>query len=1437
MKRKLYWLLLSCTLWTLSISAQDFSNKGKEFWIAYSYHVGMVNTAGGAPTMTLYLTSDVNTAYNVEIFGVTSLQSGNITAGQVITVNVPSAYFIDNEGVFNNRAIRVTGDKPIVVYSFITRAAASAATLCLPTNVLGREYISTNFTQVSNEQNSHSFITIIGVEDNTTVEVKPTANTKNGWVAGNTYTINLNKGTIYQVLGAVTGSTGVDLTGTRVRSIASGTGGCKRIAVFSGSGKMFIGCTSGGAGADNLYQQLYPVGTWGKKFLTVPSFSRPNNYYRIIKNNPATDVYLNGTLIPAGSFVNNTYYEFQNSQPNSIEANEPISVAQYFTSQGCLGNSGNYDPDMIVLNPVEQNIDKVTLVNSSLVNAPAQHHVHVIMRNGGTGISSFRLDGNPVPASSWVAHPSDPAFSYAYLSNVGQGFHRIQSDSGFNAVVYGYANVETYGYSAGANVKDLYQFVSIQNQFATVNFPATCRNTPFFFSMTFPYQPTQIKWVFGTALNAMGINDVTINSPSPDSTWVVNGKQLYRYKLLQPAAINAVGTYPIKVLAQNPTTDGCSGEQEINYDVQVFDKPTADFNFTTTGCLSDSVRFTDNTNTNGRPAAQWFWDFGDGNFSVIKNPAHKYTAPNTYTVKLAVVTDIGCLSDTLPKPVTLAPPPIAKFGISSPYCVGKTITFTDSSTAPNSTLAKWTWDFGDGSATRVVSTNATQTHTYANTGPYNITLTVENAVGCKSISFSQIITVSANPVADFRFGKACLPSGSVQFTDASTIVDGTQNLFTYNWNFNDGNFSSQKNPVHNFATAGPFNVSLQVTSSAGCVATIAKNVDSVYAQPQASFTANAEVCAGTAISFTDQSTAPKSSVASWLWNFGDGSAPSTAQNPTHTYANAGAYNVTLTITSAVGCVSTAFPKSVTVNALPVADFNPSTPTCVTKAVTFNDASTSNSGTVSKWTWNFGDGAAPSVQQSPTHTYSATNTYNVSLQVESNKGCVSTPRTKSVVVSPLPVAGFSMPGNCINDPVTQFTDTSKISDGTAAQFTYLWNFGDPNATVANPNTSTVKDASHRYTATGDYNVTLTVTSNAGCTSSVTQKFTINGAVPDPAFTVKNGAEHCSNDSVYITDNSSVNPGRLVKLEIFWDFIGDPTNKTVIDYPTPGTIYSHKYPEFFTPATKNYVIRIISYSGINCSAPFDETITVKATPDILFPAITPVCANAPSFQINADVSNMAGGTGLFSGTGVSTAGMFNPSTGPGNYPIRFTYTGANGCVNYKEQTLQIYPVPTINAGPDRFVLEGGSAVFATTASGSGLSYQWTPTFYLSNSTIANPVTAPKEDVDYTVTVTSADGCSASDQVFVKLLKSLEIPNVFSPNNDGINDRWEIKYLESYPGATVQIFNRYGQKVFESIGYGKPWDGTFKGRQVPAGTYYYIINPKNGRQQLAGYVDIIR
>ena len=90
---------------------------------------------------------------------------------------------------------------------------------------------------------------------------------------------------------------------------------------------------------------------------------------------------------------------------------------------------------------------------------------------------------------------------------------------------------------------------------------------------------------------------------------------------------------------------------------------------------------------------------------------------------------------------------------------------------------------------------------------------------------------------------------------------------------------------------------------------------------------------------------------------------------------------------------------------------------------------------------------------------------------------------------------------------------------------------------------------------------------------------------------------------------------------------------------------------------------------------------------------------------------------------------------------------------------------------------------------------------------------------------------------MLKSPVIPNIFSPNGDGIHDRWVIEYLESYPGCVVQIFNRYGQLVQKFVNYTTPWDGKINGKDAPVGTYYYIIDPKNGRKPMTGFIDIIR
>ena len=1424
-------LLLFTSAMGLSAIAQDFSNKGKDFWIGYANHVRMFNPAvAQQEKMSLYITSDVNTTGLVEIPGIGFNQAFTVTANQINVIDIPKTARLLNDGTFN-LGIHVSAVRPVVVYAHIYAMNVSGATVCLPTTTLGKEYFSVNYTQQSNEDPSYSYIVAIATEDNTAIEITPTKTTLQNWAPGSTHTVTLNKGQVYQVLA------NEDLTGSTIKSVAA-SGTCKKIAVYCGSGKVFIrspGCTTNSA--DNLFQQMYPTATWGKKYITVSSrnnaITDQTNLYRIMKSDPTAVVMLDGFVIPNASFTNGFYHEFNSPGTHVISSDKPILVAQYFSTENCYANSNPGDPEMIYLNPLEQTINNVTLYSSQFYQI-TQHFLNIVIKNQGTALSSLKLDGTPI-SGSFSAVTLDPTYSFARIQ-VTAGTHTITSDSGFNAIAYGFGMAESYGYSAGTNLKDLYQFVTIQNEYGIVNFPAGCKNSPLRFAMTFPYQPTQIKWNFGATLNGMGLNDTTINTPVFDSSWIINGRTLYRYKLNRVSTITASGTYPIKVIANNPTSDGCSGEQEIDYDLQIFDPPSASFSSITNGCLSDSVSFIDNTNGQGRPIIRWNWDFADGGISTLKNPKHKYSTPGSYNVKFSAITDVGCISDTANQIINISNPPVADFLPSTPACVNGAINFTDQSNPVGATLVRWNWDFGDGNNVGATNGNPVS-HTYATVGPKNVSLEVVTSTGCKSNIALKVVNINPKPSVDFQLpASVCIPYAA-QFMDQSTISDGTSASFTYKWEFGDGGNSVQKNPTHTYSSVGPFDVKLAVTSNNGCIDSIKKSFATIYPQPKANFNVSTEVCLGNTTVFTDQSNGNGSAVSSWRWDFGDG-ATDTTRNPTHIYSAAIPYVARLYVFSDKGCVSDTASNPTLVNPLPTADFTYTGQACETKAINFVDASSPNGGTVVKWNWVFGDGGT-SITQNPVHTYATANTYTISLDVETTKGCKSTVKSKQVKANYLPIPDFGMPEVCLSDPFAQFTDSSKIADNSAAFFTYAWNFGDPRSTGANPNTSSQKNPQHKFTKDSVYDIRLSVTSKDGCTKDTVKQFTVNGAVPQAGFQVLNANSLCSNQDISVTENSTVDFGSIVKVEIYWDYLNDPTKKTVDENPTPGKVYKFKYADFGSPVTKTYQIRYVSYSGINCVSQVTRNITILASPQIQFNAMTGVCEEIKPFQVTeARETSGLNGVGAFSGVGISANGIFTPSIAkPGVHLLRYTYTGTNGCIAYKEQNLAVFPTPLLELGPDRTVLEGGFITLMPKVSGNNLTFLWTPTTGLSNANIATPKVSPPDDLTYLLTVTSSDGCVATDKIFVKVLKEVKVPNAFSPNNDGINDKWEIQYLESYPGCTIDVFNRYGQVIFSSVGYEKPWDGTYKGNPLPVGTYYWVINPKNGREAIKGSVTIIR
>lgn len=1193
------------------------TSRGTEFWTVWMDHIGGAN--GDVSQMTLYITADAVTTGSVNFTDGTASITFSVTPNQVTFVNIPANQLISTAGQ-SNKGIHITSVKPIGVYAHIYASNVSGATLLLPVNTLGKNYFSLNYTQVSNSQSdprvpgtpAYSTFDIVATEDATTIQITPTANLLDGHLSGQLFTVTLNKGQVYQ------GLSGTDLTGTKIQSVSAGNITCKKIAVFSGSSKIGIGCINqtvppdgNRLTSDNLFQQVYPISTWGKNYIAVSLKNRNYDIYRIVLSDPNTSVTINGSQVPPNLFRNNLYYEFPTTGNTSsvITADKPIQVVQYTPSQNealnCESNDEPAgDPEMIYLTPIEQGIDHVTLYSTGYYNI-IQSYINVVIPS--TGVSSFTLDGQSY--TSFTPVGANTAYSYAQIpvssgpgsqsgtgGTIGSGTHHIQAAVPFNAIAYGFGMAESYGYAAGTNLKNLNEFIALQESQSNTSTTAGCIGLTYNLQLTLPYQTSSITWDLKN-----GNPPVVVNNPVVKNTILKDGQTLYVYEYGQPVTYTTAGDYTVVATVINPGSTECGSTEDVEFDFSVSDIPEARFTATPNACPGSVVSFTDQTDTKGVDTQTWTWDFGD---------AANATTPN-----------------------------------------------------PNA---------------------------------------------------------------------------------------------------------------------------------------------------------------------------------------------SNLQNPTHTYIQAGDYVVTLTITNTNGCLST-YQHTVHINAIPKASFSTSIPNCETRDITFTNNSLPGDGSLTKWVWDFGDNTGPVIKTSNTpfvHQYAQKGDYTVSLTVTSSTGCVSDIFSQTVTVYSLPLVDFTLPDVCLADAFAQFTNTTSINDSPAPALTYSWDFGDAaHATAGNPNTSTEINPKHKYSAVGNYTVTLTVTSAHGCVSTKTQLFTVNGANPVAVFSVPNSNALCSGDDVvFDASQSTVDFGAITKVVFYYNYANAPTESSVY-YKSMGQIpadfkFRHNYGLFYTPASKNYSVKMEAYSGESCvSVAPVQTITVMANPSVTLSQIGTVCQNESPIQITENKNGFTG-TGVFSGPGITPTGLFMPYvTGPGTFTISYVFTAANGCNYSTSQQVIVNPQPSISTGGNLTVLAGGTVTIHTTASGvEPLTYKWTmangsPAATLDHDDIPNPVASPEDDATYVLTVTSGNGCLGAATVDVKVLKAPIVPNTFTPNNDGINDKWQIKYLESYPNCTVDIYNRYGEHLYSSIGYATAWDGTYNGTLLPAGTYYFIINPKNGRKKIAGSVTIIR
>lgn len=841
---------------------------------------------------------------------------------------------------------------------------------------------------------------------------------------------------------------------------------------------------------------------------------------------------------------------------------------------------------------------------------------------------------------------------------------------------------------------------------------------------------------------------------------------------------------------------------------------------------------------------------GPNNFSTnISNPTLTNINASHSGNYVVSATILGCGSFKDSVLVTVHPLPTITMTSGDSVCLGQAKNFSLDLTG----TAPWTLSYSDGVKTDTTPPIFTSPYSLKVNPTVNTTYTLKYVTDANSCSVSaannnlniiRTVKVNQNPKAAFSLpSQVCTPVGSADFLNASTIADGTVASLSYKWNFGDKGTDTVKSPTHIYTNTGIQQVQLKVTSNLGCTDSLTQALP-VYPKPVAVFSVDTAYCLKDSLKLADQSDGRGNTIAKWYWRFGN-AATDTLQTPGYVYPTAGNKNVQLVVTTDKGCISDTVIKPVLIHPLPTAGFTVSNPLCEKTAIDFTDQSAANAGALNKWYWDFADGSIKDTSAGGTFSKSFDNwkNYPVRLTVRSQYGCKSDTITKNINIHPLPVVGFSIPKVCLSDASAPFADTSHIADSSELQFSYLWNFnaGSP-AVYPAPNTlaSTIKAPSIKYNKAADYLVALTVNSKDGCSATMIKPFTVNGSIPKAAFQVLQPTALCSNDSVRIQNISTVDFGSITRVEISWDLLGAAGTVFIDDNPHPNKIYSFKYPEFQTPATLPYTIQFKAFSGSAsaCSDVNAQAITVNQSPKVSFSAIPGICLNAAPKQITeAGFDSRVPGNYFYSGTAVSAAGIFNPrDAGVGSFPVEYHYVANNGCIDSAMGTIVVWPIPTVDAGNDFVLLEGATRTFNASASGNQLKYLWTPNVYLDSDTLLDAATTPKKDLQYTITVTDNNGCTNSDSVFVKLLFNPLVPNAFSPNGDGINDTWKIQYLESYPAATVDVFNRYGQKVFSAVGYTTAWDGKYNGKTLPVGTYYYIINPKNGRQTISGSVTII-
>jgi gliding motility-associated-like protein len=472
------------------------------------------------------------------------------------------------------------------------------------------------------------------------------------------------------------------------------------------------------------------------------------------------------------------------------------------------------------------------------------------------------------------------------------------------------------------------------------------------------------------------------------------------------------------------------------------------------------------------------------------------------------------------------------------------------------------------------------------------------------------------------------------FQNTSNILGG--GLMNHSWNFGNGATSVQTSPWYQYPNPGTYTVTLIVTGPGGCKDTATQQV-TVNPIPVAAFTLP-NVCGLTSTITNTSTVLPPSQIISHQWNLGNGQT-SSQQNPTYNYNNPGVYNITLTVTSTGGCTDSE-TQPLTINSIPVASFT-APQTCHGNAVPFTNTSTILGNANLNYQWNFGNGNT-SNQTNPTQLYANPGQYLVTL-IATGPGSCSDTVTQTVNVPPTPIANFSIPDSC--GLTGQISSTSIISPPGFIT-SYQWNLG-------NGQTSNQPNTNYNYNGPGVYNVTLIVSSNQGCSDTITQPVTI-WSIPTAQFT---HTPTCYGIPFNFVDQSSITNSQIIG----WDWsLGN------------GQTSNQQNPSHFYNTNGQYPVQLIVTGQGGCTDTITDVITVYPKPTAAF-VLPDSCGMSAAFT-DLSLFNIASWNWNF-GDG-NTSNQTNPThiyQTNGTYQVQLIVQNTDGCLDTLVQEYRNYHIP--------------------------------------------------------------------------------------------------------------------------------------------------------------------